>query len=137
METLLISATQTTPEIRFSVEDNIFRMSGTSRPEDVRAMYYPVIDWIKGLSDNILNNNINFFSEQNPLRFQVELMYFNSSSAKFLYDIFLELKRISSSGIPVIIEWFYEKDDTDMLDAGNDIALLIDMEFTYVLKEFN
>lgn len=135
MEKLFISPTPTTPEIHFSVEDNIFRMSGTSRPEDARAMYYPVIDWIKELTNNILNGKIDFFSVQNPLRFQVDLLYFNSSSAKFLYDIFIEIKRIPSSGIPVSVEWHHEKEDTDMLDAGNDIALLVDMEFTYVIKD--
>jgi hypothetical protein len=135
MEKLLISPTDTTPQIFFSVEDNLFRISGTSRPEDVRAMYYPVIDWVKELSDNILNGNINSFSTQNPLRFQVDLLYFNSSSAKFLYDIFLELKRIVPSGISVIIEWHYEKDDLDMLEAGNDISLLAGMTFAFVPKE--
>jgi hypothetical protein len=130
MEKLIINPTQTTPEICFSIEDNIFRMSGTSRPEDVRALYYPVIEWTKELADNILNGTVNNYSAENPLRFQVDLLYFNSSSAKFLYDIFTELKRIGPSGIPVIVEWYYESEDTDMLDAGNDIALLVEMEFT-------
>jgi hypothetical protein len=135
MEKLFISPTQTTPEVRFSVEDSIFRMSGTSRPEDVRAMYYPVIEWIKLLSDNILNGTINKFSAENPLKLQVDLLYFNSSSAKFLYDILSEFKRITTSGIPVIVEWFYEKDDADMLEAGNDISILVEMKFTYVPKD--
>jgi hypothetical protein len=135
MEKLFISPTQTTPEVRFSVEDSIFRMSGTSRPEDVRAMYYPVIEWIKLLTDNILNGTINKFSAENPLKLQVDLLYFNSSSAKFLYDILSEFKRITTSGIPVIVEWFYEKDDADMLEAGNDISILVEMKFTYVPKD--
>lgn len=135
MEKLFITPTQTTPGIRFSVEDNVFCISGISRPEDVRALYYPVTDWIKELADNILNGTITKYSTENPLKFQVDLNYFNSSSAKFLFDIFFELKRISPSGIPVIVEWCYEKDDPDMLEAGNDLSMLAEMEFTYVPKE--
>jgi hypothetical protein len=135
MEKLYISPSQSIPEILFSIEDNIFRISGTSRPEDVRALYYPVIDWIKELADNILNGTLTKYSTEDPLRFQVDLLYFNSSSAKFLYDIFLELNRINYSGIPVIVEWYYEKDDTDMMEAGNDISHLAEMKFTLIPKE--
>ncbi|HAM09982.1 MAG: hypothetical protein A2X04_16040 [Bacteroidetes bacterium GWF2_41_9] len=135
MDNLFISPTQITPEIRLSVEENIFRVSGTSRPEDVRALYYPVIEWIKKLSENILNNTITVYNSENPLRFQIDLLYFNSSSAKFLFDIFTELNQISPSGVPVKVEWYYEKDDPDMLEAGNDMSTLAEMEFTYIPKE--
>ncbi len=135
MEKLLISPTLTTPEIRFSVEENIFRISGTSSPEDVRALYYPVIEWIKLFVDNIVNGTIDKYSTENPVKFEIDLLYFNSSSAKFLYDIFSELKRIAPSGIPVIVEWYYEKDDHDLKEAGSDISLLAGMEFTFVPKE--
>lgn len=135
MEKLFIKHTETSPEINFSVEDNFFRISGTSSPEDVRALYYPIIDWVKELTDNILKGAINKYSTENPFRFQVDLLYFNSSSAKFLYDIISELKRLTPSGIPLIIEWHYEKDDPDHKEAGEDISLLAEMDFTYVIKE--
>ena len=135
MEKLFIKQTQTSPEIHFSVEDNFFRISGTSSPEDVRALYYPIIEWIKKHTDNILNGTINKYSRENPFRFQVDLSYFNSSSAKFLYDMISELKRLTSSGIPLIVEWHYEKDDPDLKEAGEDISLLAEMDFTYVIKE--
>lgn len=135
MEKLLISPTLTTPEIHFSAEENIFRISGTSSPEDVRALYYPVIDWIKLFVDNIVNGTIDKYSTENPVKFEIDLLYFNSSSAKFLYDIFSELKRIAPSGIPVIVEWYHEKDDHDLKEAGSDISLLAGMEFIFVPKE--
>lgn len=135
MEKLIIRPTSTTPEIYLSVEDNIYFIIGTSMPEDVRELYYPVIVWIQKLADNILDGTINKYSSENALIFKTDLIYFNSSSAKFFYDIFSEFKRIALSGIPVTIEWYYEKDDTDMLEAGMDIALLAEMEFSYILKE--
>jgi len=135
MEKLIINPTITTPEIHLSVEDNIYFISGTSRPEDVRELYYPVIDWIQKLTENILDGTINKYSAENALIFKTDLIYFNSSSAKFLYDIFMEFKRIALSGVAVIIEWHYEEEDTDMLEAGIDMASLAEMEFSYILKE--
>jgi len=135
MDKLLISPTPVTPEIRFSPEENIFLISGTSSPEDVRAMYYPVLEWIKQFIEEILEGRYTAWSAENPVVLKVDLYYFNSSSAKFYYDIFLELKRLSLSGIPVNIEWYFDEEDTDMQEAGADISLLVDMEFTYMPKE--
>jgi hypothetical protein len=135
MDNLFIAPSHTTPEILFSPEENIFRVSGISRPEDVRALYYPVIEWIEQFADNLIDNQIRKYSAENPFRFQVDLKYFNSSSAKFLYDILIELKRLHSSSIPVIVEWYYEKDDPDLLEAGNDLSILAEMQFKYIPKE--
>ena len=109
-------------------------MRGISSPEDVRGTYYPVIEWLKSYIDILLEGNSNYYSNNSPLKFQVDLDYFNSSSAKFLYDIFLELKRLVSSRIPVIVEWLYDEEDTDMQETGSDIATLLEMEFTYIPK---
>jgi hypothetical protein len=135
MENLFIAPTMTTPEIRFSLEENIFRVSGTSRPEDVRELYFPVIKWMQHLADSLIDGKAGKFSDENPFRFQVDLKYFNSSSAKFLYDILIEVKRINSSSIPSVIEWHYENDDTDLMEAGSDLSILVEMPFTFIQKE--
>jgi hypothetical protein len=36
--------------------------------------------------------------------------------------------------IPVVVEWIYDEEDTDLKEAGSDIASLVEMEFTYVPK---
>ena len=101
-------------------------------PEDVRAIYYPVIDWFRQYIDSLLAGIAKPYSYNYPLKFQVDLAYFNSSSAKFLYDIFLELKRLDSAKIPVAVEWIYDEEDPDLHEAGQDIATLVDMVFIFV-----
>ena len=134
MKKLYISPTKTTPEILLSPEENIFYIRGISSPADVRAIYYPVIDWIKIFVDDILEDGKSSYSPDSPLKFQVDLSYFNSSSAKFLFDIFSELKRLIPSGIPIIVEWFYTEGDIDLKDAGKEIASLVGLEFSYIMK---
>jgi hypothetical protein len=134
MTKLYISPTATTPEVNFSPEENIFMIKGISAPEDVREMYYPVIKWFNTFTDTILEETAISYSVENPLNMMIDLDYFNSSSAKFLYDIFLELKRLSEAGIPFSVKWYYDEDDTDMKEAGYDISLLVETEFTYIPK---
>lgn len=132
MQTLHLQPTPVTPEIYFSPPEKIFTIRGSSSPEDVRAIYYPVTEWTRQYIEEIIAGREGGYSAANPFVLKTELDYFNSSSAKFFYDIFLELKKLEKIGIPVIIEWYYEEDDTDSMDAGNDIALLAEMEFKYI-----
>lgn len=133
---LYISQTSDSPEVHFSPKENIFLIRGISSPEDVRAVYYPVIEWIRNYVSDLLltEHQKRYFTPENPLRFKTDLRYFNSSSAKFLYDIFMELQRLVPSGIPFIVEWFYDKEDIDLKEAGSEIASLAGMEFTYIPK---
>lgn len=134
MQKLYINSGPNTPEIHFSPAENIFSISGRSAPEDVRAIYYPVINEIKTFISEIIDGKYSIYTPEHPLIFKVDLTYFNSSSAKFLYDILSELKRLPASGVPIKIEWFYDDEDLDMKEAGVDIALLAEMEFTYIQK---
>jgi len=134
MQKLHIQPTATTPEIKFSPDENIFLIRGTSAPEDVRALYYPVIEWVRVFVDDLISGQYKKYGKKNPVEPQIDLAYFNSSSAKFLYDILSELKRIPPERCPVTVSWFYEEEDIDMKDAGNDIASLVEMEFRFVPK---
>jgi hypothetical protein len=134
MEKLHLVQTVLTPEIKLSPGENQFFIRGTSSPEDVRGLYYPVIEWIKIFIDDALEGSYKKFNKENPLLFQIDLSYFNSSSAKFIFDILTELKRLPQAGIPVQIHWYYDEEDLDMKEAGADISILVDMEFTYLIK---
>jgi hypothetical protein len=132
MQKLYISPTRNTPEINFSPEENLFLIRGTSSPEDVRAMYYPVIEWFRAFATMLSENNHS--SDVEPLTLKMDLVYFNSSSAKFIYDILVELKNIAASGTPVVIEWYYEHGDYDLKDAGEDISNIAEIPFTFIEK---
>jgi hypothetical protein len=134
MQILHIKPTSNTPEIILSPNENTFIIRGKSAPEDVRSLYYPVTEWMKIFIDDTLEGEYKNYTAGNPVKFQIDLSYFNSSSAKFLYDIFQELKRLISGGIPVVVDWIYEEGDTDMKEAGSDISALAGLDFSYILK---
>jgi len=134
MQKFYIDQTDTTPEINFSPDENRFYIRGISSPEDVRALYYPVLEWIKTFVSEVLAGKVKNYNKDNPIRFQIDLSYFNSSSAKFLFDILSEMKKLFSAGFPVRIEWYYDEEDSDMREAGADISLLVEMEFRFIAK---
>lgn len=133
MQNLYIREGRNTPEIKFSPEENIYIIRGTSSPEDVRALYYPVTEWFSDFSEE-LKANPSAYPAGKPLVLKFDLNYFNSSSAKFIYDIIVELKNLQKAGIHAFVEWHYEADDPDMLDAGKDISGIAGMEFRFVEK---
>ncbi len=132
MNKLHINPGNVSPEILFSPGENIFFIKGISAPEDVRSLYYPVVEWLKAFAGEVADGSCTLFGKKNPVIFRIELEYFNSSSAKFLYDIFFTLKKLTSSGVPVIVEWCYDEEDVDMIEAGEDIAQLAEMDFKFI-----
>jgi hypothetical protein len=135
MENLYLAPTNLSPEILFSPEKNIFSIKGRSSPEDVRNLYYPVIDWVKDFCKKVLEDSHFQYTSEKPFILQFEFTYFNSSSAKFIFDIITEVKRLEKAGIPTIIEWVYDEEDLDLKEAGTDIAILAEMEFRYIGKK--
>ncbi len=132
MKSFIHKATDLTPEIILAPEENKFIISGKSAPEDVRGLYYPVLEWMEEFVAGVRKNNQ--YSEKNQLRLRLDLEYFNSSSAKFLFDIFVHLRDLNSDGIPVDIEWYYDEEDTDLREAGEDLSLLCELPFKYFPK---
>jgi hypothetical protein len=134
MQKLIIERGHRTPSIRLSPDENIFYIRGESSPEDVRKLYYPVVEWIKKFTEEILDGGFKTFNNENPLRFQIDLDYFNSSSAKFIFEIIMEFKKLPPVGVPVLVEWYYDDEDNDMKDAGVDFSKLLEMQFTFIAK---
>ncbi len=135
MNDFIHHATEISPEIFLSPAESRFVISGNSAPEDVRELYYPVLAWMKEFVSQVKRNNT--YTDKKPLTFKLDLEYFNSSSAKFLFDIFTLLKDLNNEGVPVVIEWYYDAEDTDLREAGEDLALLCEIEFKYCPKPKN
>ncbi len=133
MKELHIEASRNTPEIILSPELNRFSITGNSAPEDVRSLYYPVIEWIESFADEIKQKNT--FTNENPFMLKIDLAYFNSSSAKFIYDMLLRLRDLKEKeNLPVKVEWYYEEEDLDIYEAGTDMAELTGHNFVFVTK---
>ncbi len=131
MKSINISETSTSPNVNFDFEKNIFEISGCSRPEDVVDFYAPIIDWILELKRS-LTDSLKKEREDNPLIFRLNYDYFNSSSAKYILDLVLQINSLYKAGLNVRIDWCYKKEDEDMLETGQEFTDIIECPIDFV-----
>jgi len=113
MGNIKIDATDRSPEIDFDFGANTFVIKGESYPEDVSAFYGPVVGQLEEhLSD----------LEGGSIKFNFELIYFNSSSAKVLMGIFDALDECAGNGNDVHVTWYYDAEDDTMQELGEEFA---------------
>ena len=132
MKALKIEQSERAPEVIFDNEQGIFAMKYDSRPENVRKFYYPIIEALnEGLEEIVSTGKADKFKE-NPYIFSFKLGYFNSSSAKFILDIMNIARIFYEKGLNILVEWHYQDDDEDMMEAGEDFADFCEMEFKFI-----
>jgi len=132
MDPLIIEATSHSPEITFDPSSGQFSISGVSRPEDVRSFYYPVVEWLRNFLEEEIKTGKVSFTDDHPLTLDIKLKYFNSSSAKFLFDIFSEIGQINEEGQTIKIRWYYEEGDDDMFEAGEELSEIAEIPFEFI-----
>ncbi|MCK5135990.1 MAG: DUF1987 domain-containing protein [Bacteroidales bacterium] len=133
MEKLIIEHMLNSPGVILDPEKGKYEFSGESRPENARNFYMPVLEWLEKFAAD--------FSKQDPSNrtipreFQFNFEYFNSTSAKYILDIFKILSNVHSQGINIQVKWLYEADDEDMLEVGMEMSRMSKLPFEYVKIE--
>ena len=110
MQDLQLSATERTPEIKFSTSEKTLFISGESYPEDVSSFYGELIQISESLSSSGLDS----------LDVTVSLIYMNSSSVKAFYRIFEGLDKAKKDGKSITLTWECQDDDDIIEELGED-----------------
>ena len=125
MESISIEGTAKTPTIKFEVDKGFLEIKGRSIPENSIEFYKPLIDWLEKYS----------LSPKVDTSVNIQLEYFNTSSSKCILDVFKKLESIHNKGGKIVINWYYEEDDEDMLEAGEDYQAIINVPFKMIQLE--
>lgn len=110
MEIFVKKATKYTPHIELNPESGIFNITGKSYPENTFEFYKPVVQWVEEYFQN----------PQEQTVINMEIIYFNSSSSKFFFDMFDKLEEKAEDGHQIIINWIYDEDNDVAEEAGED-----------------
>ncbi len=116
MEPIILAPTNSTPEIKFSIDGNLL-IKGRSLPEDTAKFYDPLHFWINNCS-------------LEDICITVCLDYMNSSSSQQISK-FLQLARSNAKIKNCSVKWYYEEGDEDNLDFGNEVMHLTDLPFQF------
>lgn len=119
MDNIYKESTDKTPEVNFVYEEGLMEIKGRSIPENSLKFYEELLEWVENYAKNAnAETNVN-----------IQLEYFNTSSSKCLLDLFKKMENIDSI---VNINWYYEEDDEDMLEAGEDYDAIIGIPFKMI-----
>ncbi|WP_370086848.1 DUF1987 domain-containing protein [Ekhidna sp.] len=120
MEPIKIYPTRNTPAVLLDPARGVFKMYGRSSPENSLQFYEPLR---AAISSNITVDKVDV---------RIKMEYFNTSSSKCIYDLLKELKSLETKGKEVTVRWYYDEDDEDMLEAGEDYSDLLDLPFRFI-----
>jgi hypothetical protein len=125
MENLNLEGSAKTPTVKFDSQKGSLELKGRSIPENSIEFYKPLNDWIDEYATN----------PQAQTTVDIKLEYFNTSSSKCILDLFKLLEKLNEKSTKVKINWFYEVDDEDMAEAGEDYQAIIDLPFEMIEVE--
>jgi hypothetical protein len=105
---MIFEKSQRTPLVE--IREDRCLIQGECYPENIAEWSSPVLESLRNAMEGALSK----------YEVDLELYYFNSSSAKFLFDFFEYLEDKASDGMSIFINWRYRKEDDTMLEAGED-----------------
>ncbi|MCU0434894.1 MAG: DUF1987 domain-containing protein [Bacteroidia bacterium] len=120
---LHIPETRSTPEIHFDADNDIYLIRGRSIPPDASSFFYPLDKWVEALAAT---------GSARPVNIRIRLEHLNTGTIRSLLTIFSKLLRVREKGTQVNFEWYYNEEDEDLVDKGEEMSLILDVPFRYI-----
>jgi hypothetical protein len=122
MEKLVIEGSPKTPTIDFDANSGVLLLKGRSIPENSIEFFQPLNDWLEKYSEGPNAKTV----------VEVRLEYFNTSSSKCILDFFKKLEKVNGGSTSVHVNWYFETDDEDMEEAGEDYQAILSLPFSII-----
>jgi len=113
MENLIIEGTKTKPYVKFLAEEGVLEIGGESYPENALEFYEIVEKWLNSYLPDCGDKEVVF---------NFRMVYFNTSSSKAILDILDILEKRFKKGGNIKVYWYYEEDDEDIEESGEEFA---------------
>ncbi|CAG5082533.1 DUF1987 domain-containing protein [Parvicella tangerina] len=120
MNNIFIDKAVKTPLISFDFDKGVFKIEGVSVPENTVEFYNPIVYALKEYVENPKDKTV----------FDIKLEYFNTSTSVILLNIFRVLSNLSKDKLT--INWYYEEEDLEMLEAGEDYGNMVNATFNII-----
>ena len=124
IESLYIQGSRKTPLVSFDIGGK-FRIEGRSIPEDANLFFEAVVEWIEKY----------LMTPSEVTTIDVALEYLNSGTSKYILQILKMLKHSTSDTHKLIINWYYEEGDDDILERGEYYSSILDFDINYIETE--
>lgn len=116
--------TGSTPYVLVDEEKQYMKFEGESFHENVIGFFSEVNNWLKDYLE----------TDFTSLTFDCELQYFNSSTAKLLLNMLLEMDEYASGEKKVTVNWVTTEDNDIIIECGEDFQEeMSNLEFNLVV----
>jgi hypothetical protein len=115
----IIEASDRTPKICIDTTNSKISFTGVMIPENPIEHFAELNKELADLCKNMSDLTLEF-----------DLEYFNTGSAKYLYEMIKKLAAL----INLSIVWIYEDDDEDIYETGKEYEKLTGLPFEFVAK---
>ncbi len=122
---LSIPGSQSSPSIRADWNAGVVVMSGESYPENSFELYDQLIQWINSYLSTV----------DHSLTLELHLNYLNTSSIRFMIDIFDMLQAAASIGKEVLVQWMYDERNPRSAELGSEFKE--DYTFPFLILSIN
>lgn len=122
MEKFLLDGSAKTPQINFDHITGVLELRGRSIPENSVEFYAPLNKWLDEYENSPIDKTV----------VDVRLEYFNTSSSKCILDLFKRLEKMNGKLTQVHVNWYFETEDEDMAEAGEDYQAIVELPFTII-----
>ncbi|MCS6968623.1 MAG: DUF1987 domain-containing protein [Cytophagales bacterium] len=122
MENFSIKGSNYIPTVHFDAKSGVLEISGESYHEYTVEFFQPIIQWLREY----------LATPGREIVFNFKMVYFNTSTSRRFLEIFdmLEDYQRSKKG-KVTINWYYQNNDFDMLESGQDFAEDVNLPFNF------
>lgn len=118
-----IKASRNTPEVILDPE-GVIKFTGRLIPENAEEFFLPIREWVSEYSADPSDNTT----------FEIFLEYLNSAGTKYLLSLMNDLVYSGKDTTKVIVNWYYEEADQDMLDKGTILSMNLNLPFNFLIK---
>jgi hypothetical protein len=120
MEPIYIVGTNNTPFVSLDPSGKL-KIRGRSIHENPSGFFEPLIAWVEKF----------IAGSQCTIIFDIELEYFNSSSSRYILEL-LRLLMENKKDTELIINWYFEEGDDDLLERGQYYESILDTKFNFI-----
>jgi len=113
--------------VNFDKDSGILELSGSSYPENALDFFNPLIQWIREYIEEI----------DKKIEMNIRLNYLNTSSTKCILDIFEIFQGYHSSGGHIKINWYYEEEDEDIMETGEELGEDFEFPISFIAYKNN
>lgn len=125
MEKYYIEGSSKMPTVLIDPVKGLFEIAGNSIPENAGDFYKPIL--------NALNEY--YINPQNKTEVRIFMMYFNSASQKWIFNILKSFYALKEKGFEVKINWYYDKSDESMLETIEDFKSMLEIPISIIAKK--